>query len=153
MKKLPGGVVAFYPSVMTRILLIVSVVFFGLFLPLFGSEDGEWHPQYIIVIVLTVFLWLWGFKNLFFPLPVCLLYPEKVSAGKRELFWDQLEKCYVRQEWRGSGKGRHLVHELVFLPAAQANAELLVINYFSLSKKDQKILKQEISLRGVPFEN
>lgn len=119
----------------------------------FRSEKAftvEIRPELVYYAIAAIWL-LYGLKRVFWPAPVCLLYPEKVRVGKKEIFWDQIESCYVREELRYNGKYRQRVKVLVFLPKPAAGVELLKADFCELSSKDRELLRREITARGVCF--
>ena len=155
MKRLQDGGTAFYPSKGAAIVLMaVGAVWLFVFWLIFGGTEGgsvvfKTLVSGVMVLVGVCFVG-WGIKNLFWPVPVCVLYPEKICTGKREFLWEQVQTCFLREEWRGSGKNRQLCDILVFVLKAGAPAERTA-EFYLLGKADRAALKREIELRGILF--
>lgn len=151
MKKLPGAIVAFYPPVWRGVALVLFGAAFTAFTFLSVNAFAEDLRANLVFFVFAAVWLFYGLREMFWPAPICLLYPEKVRVGKKELFWDQIESCYVREELRYNGRRCQRVPVLIFLPKPDAGAELLKANFCALSGKDRKLLEREIAVRGVYF--
>lgn len=119
----------------------------------FRSEEAftvEIRPELVYYAIAAIWL-LYGLKRVFWPAPVCLLYPEKVRVGKKEIFWDQIESCRLHSEQRTVGKGKVWVNVLVFAPKPAAHGQILKVEFDELSSKDRELLRREITARGVCF--
>lgn len=154
-KRLQDGGLAFYPSKGVAVgLMAVGLLWLFVFVLVFGGTEGGsvvFKTLFGGVMVLSGAGFLgWGIKNLFWPVPVCVLYPEKIRSGKRDLFWNDFHSCFLREEWRGSGKNRQLCDILVFVYKEGAGSEA-TLEFYRLGKADRAALKREIELRGFIF--
>lgn len=147
MKQLKDGGKAFYAGVWNKALmmglsLLALLALVGLGFSLGTAADVE--EARIIQALIGVFLLLEGFslyQCVILFRPVCVVYPQKICARKKEMYWQEINLYSV-------APAREKTLLLVGVDKGRANS--LKIAFGSLCGQDQKLLEQELIARGVP---
>lgn len=155
MKPLKDGGLAFYPARSGYIFAAVVFAAVGLFA--FNAFSLKEAGNCLFLLLWAGF-WFALFIPIFFPKPVCVLYPEKIEwsrpafirARKERLFWADAAGFFLKEEWIKQGKNSFLANVLVLTARSGVQtAPVTIKHFFRLSKQNQLCLLQELQSRGL----
>ena len=153
MKKLPNGVIAYYPSEFMQKIIAVLLVITGIAImsPLCPNKDGQ---MWLIALMLLAgggsMVW-----ESFFQV-ICFLYPDRIEWYSRPfvrykkhiLVWEEITGFYLSEKTIKRGKDYRRV-KVLNLQTADGSEPAQIIRFYALSKKDRDHLLNELRIRGI----
>lgn len=115
------------------------------------------NRELLFIYILSMAVSLYVSALIFFPPPVCKIYPDRIAwkqvettgkpAKKYSLLWPEVKAFYLAERLVYCGRG-HAQKTVLFLVTGEYQTHKMQ-NFGFLSKKDQEILLTELKARGI----